>query len=463
MEPLSEVLNRKHVDVRAAGWKLLQPYRFADDDAAHVATLLGLAGFAHGSVVLDVGCGVGECARLMTEQRQDLRFVLVNSSEEQLSDCPEEFERHLADAHRLPFKDEAFDAVMFNAALGNMDARAALSEASRVLKPNGVLFLNEVRRVSGDNDAMRNALGFEAQDSARLAEFCSVFGIDVQDLWTGDLPVREYLRSVWPDGAGSYEAIFSGAQPGVWRGVKSPLKDHLSKFKRPALHFSGGKDSLACLYLLREHLDRVAVYWLDTGDGCPETLEVIEAVKAWVPNFITVKSDVIAWRNKNGHPSDLVPAKAHPIGLMYGMNKFALVNRFDCCSANLMQPLHERMIADGVDLVIRGTKTCDTGRVPHDGAGEPYSVYLPIKDWSHARVFEYLDSVGAPVNRIYKHFKGISAPECMGCTAWWDDGKARYLADLHPELLAGYQANLSVIAGAISSHMADLYSELSEV
>ena len=35
--------------------------------------------------------------------------------------------------------------------------------------------------------------------------------------------------------------------------------------KRVALAFSGGKDSQACLELLRPHLDRVTVYWLNTG------------------------------------------------------------------------------------------------------------------------------------------------------------------------------------------------------
>jgi phosphoadenosine phosphosulfate reductase len=240
------------------------------------------------------------------------------------------------------------------------------------------------------------------------------------------------------------------------------IASRLAAYKRPALHFSGGKDSLACLYLLREHLDKITVYWLNTGDGCPETQAVVDDVRKWVPSFVEIQSDVAAWRLEHGFPSDLVPAKAHRIGVMYGMNGFGLTNRFDCCAANIMAPVHARMLADGVDLVIRGTKTADTGRVPANGTGGDYDVWLPIDGWSHEDVFAYLRDVGAPVNPIYEHFKGISAPECMGCTAWWDDGKAAYLRKRHPEMLDQYQENLRAIRISIASHLSDLDKELED-
>lgn len=239
------------------------------------------------------------------------------------------------------------------------------------------------------------------------------------------------------------------------------IRKDLQGYRRPALHFSGGKDSLACLYLLRDHLDLITVYHVNAGDQFPETAAVVDSVRSWIPNFVEVNSGVKLWREQFGYPSDLVPAKAHQIGVSYGMNDFTLTNRFDCCWHNLMRPMHERMIADGVDLVIRGTKLCDTGTVPANGKNEHYEIFLPINDWSHDQVFDYLESVGAPKNPIYDFFTSMSAPECMGCTAWWDDGKAAYLKARHPELLATYQGNLQTIASTISSHMADLYSELS--
>lgn len=236
----------------------------------------------------------------------------------------------------------------------------------------------------------------------------------------------------------------------------------LAPFIKPALQFSGGKDSLACLLMLREagQLEQVSVYWVNTLDGCPETLAIVDWARSLVPDLIEIRSDARAWRQVFGDPSDLVPASSHFLGVAYGMSDRQLVGRFDCCFHNLMRPMHERMLADGVDAVIRGTKLCDTGRVPHEGAAGEYEVILPIKNWSHEEVFAYLASRGAPANPIYEHFAGISAPECMSCTAWWDDGKAGYLAKRHPGRVGEYRANLSEIKALLQSHLADLESEL---
>lgn len=231
-------------------------------------------------------------------------------------------------------------------------------------------------------------------------------------------------------------------------------------FKKPALQFSGGKDSLACLYLFEEQLDELTVYWMNTGDGCPETLALIEQVRTRIPNFVEITSDVKAWRDLHGPPSDLVPATAHYIAAFYGQGNMRMSNRLDCCAANIMAPMHARMVADGVDCVIRGIKACDTGTVPAEGDTGSYHVVLPIKDWSHQDVFDYLASVDAPYNPMYDHYKGISAPECFGCTAWWDDGKSAYFKALHPERLGEYHASLKQIKAALQTHLADLDFEL---
>lgn len=236
----------------------------------------------------------------------------------------------------------------------------------------------------------------------------------------------------------------------------------LDLYARPALQFSGGKDSLACLLLLREAglLDRITVYWLNAGDGCPENLAAVEWARSWVPKFVEVRSDALAWRRQFGDPSDVVPASAHTLGVAYGLSERRLVNRFDCCWFNLMVPMHERMLADGVDAVIRGTKLADTGRLPAEGPTVDYDILLPLRDWTHRQVFDYLAAQGAPVNPIYEHTQGMSAPECLTCTAWWDDGKAAYLRARHPERLTEYRASLEQVRQALRSHLADLDREL---
>lgn len=234
----------------------------------------------------------------------------------------------------------------------------------------------------------------------------------------------------------------------------------LSRYKKPALQFSGGKDSLACLYLLRAHLDDLTVYWVNAGDGCPETLAVIDQVRPLIPHFVEINTDVQGWRRENGLPSDVVPANGTLLGLAYGMGETRICGRFDCCYQNLMRPMHERMLADSVDAVIRGTKQSDTGTIPAEGKTEFYDVLLPLRDWTHAEVFRYLEHVSAPVNPIYEHFKSMSAPECFGCTAWWGDGKAEYLKARHPAEYQEHRIKLESIARSVAPHLRDFELEM---
>jgi phosphoadenosine phosphosulfate reductase len=449
-----------HPSLRSQGLTVLQPYRFGPSDEAHTIYLLSVAEFPTGASVLDIGCGVGGCAALMRELRPDLKFTLLNFSQTQLDECPDGFTKCLADAHALPFASKSFDAVMFNAALGNMDFNRAFLEASRVLKVSGVMLVNEVERVSGDNALMQKTLLYSAISGAEMQRIAESANLSIESY--APIVCSEFLRGIWSENA-SYDEVFAGTRPGVWRLVKQAgiNLDYVLRFKKPALQFSGGKDSLALLHLLKPVLDKITVYNLNTGDSCPETVAVIEDAKTWIPNFVQVQSDVHAWKATNGWPTDLVPARAHAIGLLYNMNPFPLSNRFDCCHQNLMIPMHEAAVRDGVDLFIRGTKQADTGRVPHEGPIEGGAhVWLPIRDWSHDDVFTYLRDVSAMSNPIYDHFKAISAPECLHCTAWWDDGKSRYLKALHPEIFREYQQNLRTIVNTIGSHLNDLKSEL---
>ena len=45
---------------------------------------------------------------------------------------------------------------------------------------------------------------------------------------------------------------------------------------KTALQFSGGKDSLACIHLMRSHWDTLTVYHVDTGDLLPEVREIVD-------------------------------------------------------------------------------------------------------------------------------------------------------------------------------------------
>jgi 3'-phosphoadenosine 5'-phosphosulfate sulfotransferase (PAPS reductase)/FAD synthetase len=209
----------------------------------------------------------------------------------------------------------------------------------------------------------------------------------------------------------------------------------LDRHPRAALQFSGGKDSLALVYLLRPHWDKLTIYHVDTGDLLPEVREIVDMVAAMVPDFRRIETDSDRWMASVGMPSDLVPTTSTPAGLAIGASQQRIVDRFDCCAINIMAPMHQRMVEDGVTLVIRGTKRADLARLPHEGGdtGMGYELWLPLLDWSHDDVFAYLKEVGAPICRVYEN--GVQAPECATCPAWWSEGRAAYLKKYHPALI----------------------------
>lgn len=234
----------------------------------------------------------------------------------------------------------------------------------------------------------------------------------------------------------------------------------LSRHERASLSFSGGKDSLACVYLLRDWLDRITVYHLDTGDLLPEVREVVDHVRGMAPHFVTVQTDARKWRRENGLPSDLVPYSQHPIGGYMGDARLRIVHRYECCGANLMAPLWARIKEDGHTLCIRGTKAVDMRRLTvrtgetHEGV----EMWLPLQDWTHAEVFAFLKSQGAPLCRIYDHV--TNSPECATCPAWWGEKRAAYLKRYHPELWAEYREGVALVMEEIGPSITALATEM---
>lgn len=183
------------------------------------------------------------------------------------------------------------------------------------------------------------------------------------------------------------------------------------------LELSGGKDSVACLYLLKAQLAGITVVWLDTGDAYPETLRVIEECRKICPNFKVIKSDVVAWVARNGYPSDVLPANGRLVRLDTPLR---LSDKYACCASNIMNPMHEAVMAMRPTEIIRGQKNADSYKGPLrsgqvvDGITFTY----PLENWTDAEVLEFLEDVGAPVHSCYNY--GDHGVDCMHCTAWWD-------------------------------------------
>jgi 3'-phosphoadenosine 5'-phosphosulfate sulfotransferase (PAPS reductase)/FAD synthetase len=233
----------------------------------------------------------------------------------------------------------------------------------------------------------------------------------------------------------------------------------LERHERIACGVSGGKDSTATAWLLRPYWDRIKFYHLDTGDELPALTAVVEQLKQILPNFTVVKRDVHAWIAANGLPSDLVPYTSDHLGQCI-TEAPRLVPLQACCWANIMQPLHERIKADGNTLVIRGTKRADMKRLPMQSGDvlDGLELLLPLQDWSNADVMEYLREQKAPISEAYDYFEDMA--DCATCSAWWGERRGAYLRQRHPALYERYLERLLVVMSAIGPSAQALADEM---
>lgn len=146
--------------VLALGHRIMQTHRYSESDEAHVGILLDILDPPRDAIILDAGCGVGEVSKIMSALRPDLSFVLMNLSLHQLSKCPtgEQYLHALDDCHATLLNDNSVDCVMFSSSLCQMDIEVALAEAHRMLKPGGVLMVNDMYREGGNAEELEQVL-----------------------------------------------------------------------------------------------------------------------------------------------------------------------------------------------------------------------------------------------------------------------------------------------------------------
>lgn len=240
------------------------------------------------------------------------------------------------------------------------------------------------------------------------------------------------------------------------------MQDVIARHERIALQLSGGRDSIACLYLLRPYLDKITVYWVNTGAAYPETLAVIGKVRALCPRFVEIDGAQPAVISQFGLPSDIVPASHTPIGLAGSGSAGPLIqDRYSCCARVIMSPLAQRMADDGITLVIRGQKASDRlkGPVLSGEVRDGVELLFPIEDWSARQVMGYLNAEGAPVPRFYEMLSGT--PDCMTCSAYWEEGAAGYLKRYHYPQYQEVQRRLDAINAAVGTHIIHFNREVS--
>lgn len=231
------------------------------------------------------------------------------------------------------------------------------------------------------------------------------------------------------------------------------LETVLARHERCALQFSGGKDSLACLYLLQPWWEKITVAWVNTGDPFPETVEQMAAIRAMVPNFLEVNSNQPANIAEHGWPVEALPMTRTPFGkLLDGHPHPIMQPYYNCCNANIWTPMQEAMNALNATLLIRGTRLEDPRKgIVRSGMKVGNVEFLhPIEEWSSAQVRDFLG------DRLPKHYAGTETSlDCMHCTAFLYEnvGKMRYMAAKHPAVYDEVRRRLIDIRDATAAEL----------
>ncbi len=215
----------------------------------------------------------------------------------------------------------------------------------------------------------------------------------------------------------------------------------IDKHDRIILQFSSGKDSLCCLYLLKEYWSKIIVCWANPGDEMPETIEVIERVRRTPGiNFLEVRPILPQPLSiqLHGLPSDIIPLRNVDDYAFLSQREtsgVSIQSIMQCCNRLLFKPLHDAVIAYGATLVIRGQRLSEDLHSPIRSGDiiDGVEYFFPLEDWSEEQVFNYLEENEIGIPDYYKHV--AHSLDCTTCTGFLDSSKDKiaYLKEKHPE------------------------------
>lgn len=214
--------------------------------------------------------------------------------------------------------------------------------------------------------------------------------------------------------------------------TRAALRDLFARHERAAFAFSGGRDSLVLLDLLRPWRDRVTVLWVNTGLMFPHMIGFVRrAVEGW--RFVELASDVEGHIRAFGLPSGIVPT-AHTLAGRYPPRAPQIQAWQWCCTVNRSQPLID-YLRDHPELTVMLHGQRQEDRVPKGGSSVPgvsAEWQAPLWEWSTEAVMAYIAQHRIELPEQY----ALGAPhslECIVCTFVPDRGRLAYMRQRYPD------------------------------
>lgn len=128
--------------------------RLFEQARIHEDIIFSQIDFSRCQNLLEIGSGVGAQTKILMERYPHLKIQCVDASTEQVARAQQALTKEIqagqvkinqGDALHLPFRENTFDGAFLCWLLEHVQNPVSiLSEARRVLKPNGVLYCNEV-------------------------------------------------------------------------------------------------------------------------------------------------------------------------------------------------------------------------------------------------------------------------------------------------------------------------------